>query len=201
MATVCVSCGEYVETAVDREKSLRKCPTCHHEEAIRMLPLFIVTGASGVGKTTTVKHLRPLLENCDVFDTDEMKAESWEQARSNWLKVAFQIAQSGRCTVLCGTMMPWDVEACDHYRFFRHVYYLNLHCGDDARAERLRSRPSWRNTSEAFIEEHRSFAGWLLDHAATDFDPPMPVVDSTARPVEETAGQIRDWVNRWRALH
>lgn len=35
------------------------------------LPLFIVTGASGVGKTTVIKELRRIMPEFDVFGTDE----------------------------------------------------------------------------------------------------------------------------------
>ncbi len=174
---------------------LRVCPECGYEEKITMLALFIVTGASGVGKTTVAKRLRETLPDCDIFDTDEMHAADWDQARSNWLKVAFQVAQCGRHTVLCGTMMPRDVEKCDHYRFFREVYYLNLHCDDAAREKRLRSRPQWRGCTEEFIEEHKQFARWLLDNAAVEYDPPMQIVDNTSIQPEETALRIRDWVN------
>lgn len=194
---VCESCGEYVEPTADKENAVRLCPNCGHGEHFRMLPLFIVTGASGSGKTTVVKRLREALPECEIFDTDEMHAKDWHQARSNWLKVAYQIAQSGRHTVLCGTMMPRDVEACDHFRFFRHVYYLNLHCDDASREARLRARPSWRGSgSEAFIAEHKRFAHWLLENAASEFDPPMPTVDNTLISPAEAAGQIRDWVIR-----
>jgi hypothetical protein len=198
VAIVCEGCGEYVEMQVIKEKELRVCPNCGYQEKFRALPLFIVTGASGVGKTTIVKRLREVLPDCDIFDADEMHATDWHQARANWLKVAFQIAQSGRHTVLCGTLMPWDIEACDHFKFFRHVYYLNLHCDDVSRETRLRARPSWRGTTEQFIDEHKNFAQWLIDNATIAYDPPMPTIDSTNVSPEAVADQIRDWLNMLR---
>ncbi|SFJ69400.1 hypothetical protein SAMN02799624_05532 [Paenibacillus sp. UNC496MF] len=194
MPIVCDGCGEYVETKVNRDERTRVCPECEYAEPIRMVPLFIVTGTSGAGKTTVAKHLRKALPDCDVFDTDEMHAADWDQARSNWLKVAFQIGQSGRHAVLCGTQMPRDVERCDHYRFFREVHYLNLHCDDLAREARLRGRPAWRGTTDAFVEDHKNFARWLLDNGETAFDPPLVTVDTTGRTPEQAAGLIRDWV-------
>ena len=36
------------------------------------IPLFIVTGASGTGKTTVIKELRGLLPDVDIFDIDSI---------------------------------------------------------------------------------------------------------------------------------
>lgn len=48
------------------------------------LPLFIVTGSSGSGKTYIISELRNV-----------------------WLRVARNIAESGRMTIICGTAMTW----------------------------------------------------------------------------------------------
>jgi hypothetical protein len=197
---VCGSCGERIKPAVNKGEENVSCMNCGFVEKVRVLPLFIVTGASGVGKTTVVSELRRVMPDFDVFETDILWDGEAEKYRNNWLKVAYSIAQSGRGTILCGTMMPWDIEKCDYYPLFSHVYYLNLHCDDTTREARLRARPAWRNCgTEEFIEDHRKFAHWLIDNAPTAFNPPMPTVDTTNNPVEEAASQIKDWVlKHWR---
>lgn len=197
MALVCRRCGGYIQPLVDIAAQSMRCPTCDHVEAQRIAPLWIVTGASGVGKTTVVTALRALLPDWEIFDTDIIHAADWQQHRSNWLRLAHAIAQNGRYTLLCGTMLPQDVDRCDHRPLFSKIYYLNLHCDDATRSARLLARPLWRhcNTPE-FIEQHRQFAHWLLDHAATDFDPPMPTLDTTHTTPQMIAQEIRDWVLR-----
>jgi hypothetical protein len=190
---VCNGCGGYIQPVVNVADQSVCCPECEHVEPMRILPLFIVTGASGVGKTVVVSELRRLLPDWDIFETDVMHAADWQQQRNNWLRVAHSIAQGGRHTILCGTMLPADMDRCDHRPFFSKVCYLNLHCDDETRAARLRARPTWRGCDEAFIEKHRKFAQWLLEHATTDFDPPMPTVDTTHASTREVAEQIRDW--------
>lgn len=171
-----------------------RCPVCHHVEAQRIVPLCIVTGASGVGKTAVVPCLRTLLPDWEVFDTDIIHAADWQQHRSNWLRLAHAIAQNGRYTLLCGTLLPADVDRCDHRPFFSKVCYLNLHCADATRAARLLARPAWRQSGSAeFIAHHRQFAQWLLAHAATGFDPPMPTVDTTYATPLAIAQQIQQW--------
>ncbi|MCX6046384.1 MAG: hypothetical protein NT075_14860 [Chloroflexi bacterium] len=174
-----------------------RCPECQHEEAMRILPLFIVTGASGVGKTAVVPALRQLLPAWEIFETDILHGADWQQQRSNWLRVAHSIAQNGRYTILCGTMLPEDVDRCDHRPFFSQVCYLNLHFDDATRTARLRTRPAWRGCDEAFIERHRQFAHWLLDHATTDFDPPLVTIETTAR----SPMRIAQAIHAWATLH
>lgn len=193
MALVCQGCGGYIQPLVDVDMQSMRCPTCDYVETQRIVPLWMVTGASGVGKTTMVAALRSLLPDWEIFDTDIIHAADWQQHRSNWLRLAHAIAQNGRYTLLCGTMLPQDVDRCDHRAFFSKIYYLNLHCDDATRAARLSARPTWRGCNTAFIEQHRQFAHWLLDHAAIDFDPPMPTIDTTIATPPTVAAQIRDW--------
>lgn len=194
MALVCPGCGDYIQPLVSVETQSMRCPTCQHVEAQRIVPLCIVTGTSGVGKTTVVPFLRRLLPDWEIFDTDIIHAADWQQHRSNWLRLAHAIAQNGRYTLLCGTLLPADIDRCDHRPFFSKVCYLNLHCDDATRAARLVARPVWRQSASSdFITHHRQFAQWLLDHATTDFDPPLLTIDTTNLTPVETARQIQQW--------
>lgn len=157
------------------------------------VPLFIVTGASGSGKTYVVQELRKIMPDYDIFDPDaliEFMGHDWEKIRNVWLRVARNIAQSGRSTIICGTMMPWDVEQCADFAFFKHVYYLNLHCDEETREKRLLDR----NWSEEEIQNHKNFANRLLELADEAFDPPMPTIDTSNIDVTEVASQIKNWV-------
>ena len=195
---VCAACGDYNALIVDPRSQSARCLSCGHAEPMRIVPLFIVTGASGVGKTAVVGELRRLMPEWEVFETDLIWGADWQQVRNNWLRIAHSIAQSGRGTILCGTMLPEDVDRCDHRDRFSHVHYLNLHCADATRDARLRARPGWRGCTEEFIDQQRTFAQWLLDNAAAAFDPPMITVDSTHATVAAVACQIRDWaLERW----
>lgn len=160
------------------------------------LPLFIVTGASGSGKTFVIDELRKIMPEFDIFDPDnlvEFIGHDWEKVRNIWLRVARNVAYSGRMTVICGTMMPWDIEKCADYDCFEHVYYLNLHCDEEARELRLRER-SW---SEDMIREHIQFANWLVENADKAYTPPMPTVDTTGTDVREVALQIKRWIEQY----
>lgn len=97
-------------------------------------PLFIVTGASGVGKSTVVPFLR---KNPDIqlFDIDSIYGEvtDWREIKNIWVIVASELAQNNTMTVLCGTVMPWNIEKNIHFQTFSQVYYINFHCDDKLR--------------------------------------------------------------------
>lgn len=159
-------------------------------------PLFIVTGASGSGKTYVIKELRRLMPDFDIFDPDhliEFIGHDWEMMRNIWLRVARNIAENGRMTIICGTMMPWDIEKCADFPFFKHVYYLNLHCDEETREKRLRER----NWSEEEIQNHKNFAKRLLEIADEVYNPPMPTIDTTITDVTEVASRIKEWVHQY----
>lgn len=159
-------------------------------------PLFIVTGASGSGKTYVIKELRRLMPDFDIFDPDnliEFIGHDWEMMRNIWLRVARNIAENGRMTIICGTMMPWDIEKCADFPFFKHVYYLNLHCDEETREKRLRER----NWSEEEIQNHKNFAKRLLEIADEVYNPPMPTIDTTVTDVTDVASRIREWVHQY----
>lgn len=197
---VCSSCGAYIVPEVNKEQQTLTCTDCLSIESVKILPLFIITGASGVGKTTVVTELRKVIPDFDIFDTDIMWAvgDDWQLQRNNWLRVAYSIAQSNRGTILCGTMMPEEILKCDHYPLFKHVYFLNLHCDDTTRELRLKARPEWRQSgSDEWILQQKRFAQWLIEISATAFDPPMPTVDTSNDSVQHVAHQIKDWVQKY----
>ncbi|XID91946.1 AAA family ATPase [Paenibacillaceae bacterium WGS1546] len=162
----------------------------------KQLPLFIVTGSSGSGKTFVIHELRKIMPDFDIFDIDnlrELGVRDEQQIRDVWLRIARNVAESGRMTIICGTAMPWDIEKCPDYSYFKHVYYLNLHCDGRTREERLRAR-GW---PEETIREYKEFAEWLVNNADEAYCPPMPTVDTTNADVADVAGQIRNWALKY----
>jgi broad-specificity NMP kinase len=158
-------------------------------------PLFIVTGASGVGKTSVMKELRRILTEFDVFSTDidnfgTTASKIDYQDRFNiLLHFADVVAKSGRGTIICGTFMPWDAKKCDKYNHF-----INLHCHDTTRNHRLRNRKDKAMWTDEILKSHEKFAQWLLDNAETAYDPPMPTIDTSSTPPSEVAEQIKQYV-------
>jgi len=198
---ICRACQTWIIPFVDKQARTLGCPDCGYLEQRQLLPLFIVTGPSGVGKTTIVPELQCLLPDWLVFETDILwdSHGDWNTIKCNWLHIANFLAQSGRLTILCGTMQPMELESCPSRIFFSTIYWLALHCDPQLLADRLRARPVWRGCDEDFIARHQQYLQWFVDNATTAFEPPLTLLDTTNTPVVQTAQQIRDWaVDRWR---
>ena len=200
MFNVCPRCGAYSDAKpVDPAGPFVVCPACGHRQPFAWLPLFIVSGASGTGKSAVCLHLPAALPECVALETDilwgQVPATADDNYRSYhnlWLRLAKNIGQGGRPVVLCGTALPDQVEPCAERRYFTAVRYLALVCDDDVLVERLRSRPAWRGCPPSFIEDMRHFNRWVREHAVAT-TPPMTLLDTSYRPLGESVEQTVRW--------
>jgi hypothetical protein len=202
---VCPQCGAWeVEKRVepvDAGWAVAICSACHGRLRFRMLPLFVVTGPSGAGKTTVMHHLLHSLPECVVIESDVLWGTVPEDAPGDfhtyltvWLRVVKTIAQAGRPVLLCGTALPDQLESLPERRYIGDISYLALTCDDDILRSRLQARPAWRDTgSEALVLRMVSFNQWLRENA-TITSPPMTLHDTSAESPEQTARFVRRWV-------
>jgi hypothetical protein len=192
----CDVCGNYGirRTGLDRDIGFFGCEHCGRQFERRVLPLFIVTGASGSGKTAIIPHLQHLLPGYGVFDKDWMWATDADMVHNNFFRIASALAQGGSATVILGTLLPEFFDGLSDRDLVGQIRYANLHCAPDLRAWRLMTRRTWDLPDDAFIRKHQKFAEWLLDHADSDFGAPMPTFDTTFSVPEAVAFQIANWV-------
>jgi hypothetical protein len=167
---------------------------------------FLITGASGAGKSSVSGLLPSLLPECVVLDgdllwRDEFRAEE-DSKRSGfhdlWLHVAKAINQSGRPVLLCCTVFPSKLEDLPQRRYFSDLFYLALVSDDRTLEDRLRTRPDWRfhHTDRAeFTRRMVGFNRWLRDNAATT-EPPMDILDTSALTTDEVAMRTAGWVRQ-----
>ncbi len=193
--TFCLDCGP--DAALERHggagRALLRCPRCGGRQRIPALPLFLVTGASGSGKTTIIGQLRSRLPECDVFEIDatlQVAALGWEVWRNTWLRVVHEVALNGRVSVLCGSLQPDQLKDLPARRLIGPVHCCVLDCPDAVRARRLLARPAWRSTStDTAIANHQRYAAWL--RANVD-----PCFDTSLLTPGEVASQVATWVRR-----
>lgn len=193
---ICDRCGCLLEQPL-------VCGECGHRQALARQPLYCLTGPSGTGKSTVARVLLPRLSDRfvvleqDVLWLPELSDPTGEHRlfRSTWLRLAAMIGQSGRPVLLCGTVIPPELEPLPERALFSAVHYLALTCQPDVLAQRLRARPAWREWDEPRIAEMLDYAEWLAA-SATTLSPPVALLDTTGRSVEATAQDVCSWLAR-----
>jgi hypothetical protein len=188
----CMHCGPVAVLQPDRQAHLLRCPRCGGERRLPGKPLFVVTGASGTGKSAIVEPLRRRLPGCEVFETDvilHVAALGWDNWRNTWLQLAHAIGLNGRATVLCGSLLPEHLESLPGRCLVGAIHFSTLDCPDDVLAARLRTRPPWRGWTERRIVEQQRFAATLRERIRPAFDTSGPSAD-------EVADHVAGWVQR-----
>jgi hypothetical protein len=210
MFNVCTACGvSHVEPEFDGSSRL-VCPSCGDRRPFHRLPLLLVGGPAGAGKSSVGASLLGELTEAVVLEGDllwrrefDTPGDGYNDYFRLWLRLAAHISQSGRPVALFGAgfAVPHSVEPLPERRLFSAVHYLGLVCDDGVLTARLRARPSWRNTTDELIGEHVKFNHWLKGRAA-EAEPPVTLIDTTSAAVGETAALVADWIRgRVRGAH
>ena len=198
MFNVCPNCGEYrADKAIVPEGVYAICPDCCFRYKFIRLPLFILTGASGVGKSTVCLELAARMKDVVVMESDILwRAEfnqpetDYREYRETWLRVCKNISQAGKPVVLCGVGLPSQFEQCIERRYFSELHYLALICDDQI----LPSRLTWRGSlKDEYIKEQVAFNRWLVNNAQNT-EPPMTLLDTSEITVDETVEKVERWI-------
>lgn len=170
------------------------CPGCGHEHSFRYVPLPVVSGAAGTGKTTVQRALAGeldgwvLLEYDDVWD-DAMTFEDDVAYDDYCLKLCRDVAQSGVAVAFFGTApgVPDNVEPCVRRRYFADVHYLALTCEPAEQRRRLGARTKQIDAVDDQVEFNR----WFREHGD---EQGIDCLDTTDVDPRETAAAVAAWL-------
>jgi broad-specificity NMP kinase len=202
MFNVCPKCGEYrADKLIDPAGPYAVCPVCSHPHKFVRLPLFILTGASGTGKTSVCMKLAYSLKEAIVLENDILwrpefntPETDYKEYREHCLRLCKNIAQSGKPVVLCGSVVPSQLEGCVERRYFSEIHYMALVCENSVLESRLRSRPSWRqSSSEEFIRSQLSFNHYFYEKL-NDTKHPLHLFDTTCTTDLDATESIAVWI-------
>ncbi len=160
--------------------------------------LFIITGASGVGKSALCEVLfkdesRYIVLESDLlwnsfFDTPE---DNYLLYRRTWLNICANISQIGLPVVLCGCVTPEQMELLPEREQFTDIYYAAAVCDSDCLKTRL---TKGRNiTDENHIKSSLSFNDWLIKNSRNT-SPPITIVDTTDMNSKQAANVVDEWI-------
>lgn len=161
-------------------------------------PLFIITGASCVGKSTLCEQLflhekdyivmeSDLLWN-DMYNTPE---DDYCAYRRLWMRMCANISQIGKPVVLCGCAIPKQFENQPEREMFSDIYYLAAVCGDEVLEDRMRN--GRKVNEEGWIKSSLDFNNWLKQNADKT-SPRITLLDTTNLSPSQAAGIADSWI-------
>jgi hypothetical protein len=184
--------------------------------------LYLVTGASGSGKTACLEVLRPRNPQIVWYDFDELGVPTnadlvWRQQTTEyWLQRAIQNQAKGLDTCINGNMILGEVLACPSAPKINGLAVCLLDCYDVARIDRLRTRGSdlthemlcWAAWQRMHAVDPQWYQNTIRNDAAPEMrwerwadwqrgDPRWQtrVLDTTTLGIEEVAEAILKWMD------
>ena len=193
---------------VDHEDGTVTCPACGESRGFRSEPLLVITGASGVGKTTIYREVvgtvPAVLVEPDLYWLEPRGevCEAWRglddvDRRAFHLLQYATIMRSGRPVVAVGAALgdPGAVERLPEADYFPAIHYLALVCDPDEQARRIRARPGWADVDdEPWADVERQQAADARYRELAEEDDDFETVDTTEATVEETVEAVRSWI-------
>ena len=160
--------------------------------------LFIITGASGVGKSTACNILfenerdyivieSDLLWN-DIYNTPE---DDYQNYRKLWMRVCANISQIEKSVVLCGCATPKQFESHEERDLFTEIYYLAIVCNNNILENRMRKGRGI--TDDNWIKSSMNFNCWLKENADNS-EFPIALIDSTELSPKAVAKGVDKWI-------
>ena len=169
-------------------------------EPTKKLPLFLVTGASCVGKSTMCQVLFRQEREYLVLESDILWEERYNTPeddyaayRSLWMRMCANVSQGGKPVVLCGCCVPQQFESRPERRYFSSLHYLALTCEEDVLRRRMTE--GRQVTDPAWIKSSLDFNRWLQENGPKT-TPPVELLDTTNRTPEQAAEIAHRWILR-----
>jgi hypothetical protein len=202
MLNVCPACGLLRPKIVVHDPPAVICPACQATYPSPRLPLLILSGAAGAGKTSTALALQGRLQGALVLDSDVLWTEEffepdkWPRYFNLWLRMAKNLgASAGKPVLLAGAGLgvPANLVRCVESRYFSEIRILGLVCDDAVLASRLRARPGWRGSADpGFIDGHLGFNRWFKEQSR-HAELPVDLFDTTHAGLDDTVDAVIAW--------
>jgi len=199
MLNNCIKCKKYSDDKqISEDGRFMTCPFCGDMQEINRTPLFIITGASGVGKSTVSAQLFKQEKDYIVMETDILWGDEYNEPeneykkyRELWLRICKNISKIGKPVVLCGSSIPKQFENCVERRYFSDIYYLAIVCDNDILEKRLIEYRQWKNQED--IKDSLSFNMWLKMNADKT-EPRIQLLDNSQLTIDESAEIAKNWI-------
>ncbi|MBQ8287498.1 MAG: hypothetical protein IJX76_01855 [Clostridia bacterium] len=196
MIGICPQCGNYNWDKTVTETHIT-CPHCGHRWPYRRLPLFILSGCSGVGKTTTGQALLGRQTDFIVLDADIFYNLMPHETDEDYLKQVEQTLSLSRNLMQSGKPVLWTMAGCldklhhtYNSRFFSEIYCLALTCEESALRRRMTEGRGI--TDEGWLQSSADYNRYFQTHDRLG-DLRFETLDITDKGPSEVADYVEAW--------
>lgn len=161
-------------------------------------PLFIVTGASCVGKSALCEVLFQKEKDYLVLESDLLWDDRWNTPedgyaayRSMWMTLCANVSQIGKPVALCGCGLPEQFENRPERALFTEIHYLAAICEETEFKRRMTVGRGV--TDQGWIGSSLRFNEWLWENAGKTV-PPITLLDTTSLTAEQAAQAAHIWI-------
>ena len=199
MLEICSKCGNH-EWDKEVDGNTIKCPKCGYKWKFEKLPIYFLTGCSGVGKTTTAIELQKLTDEYVILDVDWLRNVAWPQndeEENNLIEQIFyltkDISQSKKAVVLTMAGGLDRLSRAYGKRFFSEIKVLAL----TAESETIRKRMTeGRGIDDAgWIQSSVDYNNYFRTHDILD-DTKYDTLDCTNGTPAEIARKVLEWLRK-----
>lgn len=197
MIGTCLKCGNYDWDKEVTEGRIR-CPKCGNEWSFRALPLFILTGCSGIGKTTTGIEIMRRQTDYVVLDADMFYNIMPRETEEDYHAQVEQIESLSRNIAQSGKPVLWTmagnldkVNGAYNRRFFSDVYSLALVCEEGELRRRMTEGRAI--TEEAWINGSVDYNRYFQTHEMLG-NMGFETLDLTGLSISEVADSVIAWM-------
>lgn len=199
MLEICSKCGNH-EWDKEVDGNTIKCPKCGYKWKFEKLPIYFLTGCSGVGKTTTAIELQKLTDEYVILDVDWLHNVAWPQndeEENNLIEQIFyltkDISQSKKAVVWTMAGGLDRLSRAYGKRFFSEIKVLAL----TAESETIRKRMTeGRGIDDAgWIQSSVDYNNYFRTHDILD-DTKYDTLDCTNGTPAEIARKVLEWLRK-----
>lgn len=200
MIGTCKKCGNHKWDKMIKDRMVI-CPECNFSWNYISMPLFILSGCSGVGKTTTAIEIMHRETDVVVLDADifcsvqnATTEDDYRRRVDTILSLSRNISQSGKPVLwtMAGNldMIPKSYNT----RFFDGIYCLVLTVEEDALRERMTVGRGI--TDSGWIEGSVGYNAYLREHSSLG-ELEYEKLDITDKSPSEVADEVISWYRRY----
>ena len=175
------------------------CPECGATWSFKKKALYVITGCSGVGKTTTAQELQKLTTDYVVLDADifynimphESEEDDFQQIEQMY-SISNNISQCGKSVVWAMAGNIDKLLQVYQARFFSEIRVLALVCGEETL--RIRMTEGRGITDEGWIRSSVEYNEYFRTHEKIG-EVPFSTMDIGNKSPVEAAKCVLHWLN------